>query len=46
MPVMDGYEAARLIRQMNPDVVIIALSGWGTSEDRRRSRRRAAIFIW
>ncbi|MEO5914102.1 MAG: PAS domain S-box protein [Luteolibacter sp.] len=37
MPVMDGYEAARQIRLLDRDVVIIALSGWGGPDDRRRS---------
>lgn len=40
MPGMDGYDAARLIRQQ-PDgekIVLIALTGWGQSTDRRRAR--------
>ncbi|HET9299209.1 MAG TPA: PAS domain S-box protein [Candidatus Polarisedimenticolaceae bacterium] len=39
MPRLDGYEAARRIRQQawGRDVVLIALSGWGQEEDRRRS---------
>jgi len=40
MPGMDGYEVARRIRQ-NPeyrDVTLIALTGWGQEDDRRRSR--------
>ena len=37
MPCMDGYEAARRIREFGTQVVIIALSGWGADEDRRRS---------
>ena len=39
MPGMDGYEVARRIRQI-PDfggVTLIALTGWGQEEDRRRS---------
>lgn len=36
MPTMDGYEAARLIRQKMGQVVIVALSGWDGSEERRR----------
>jgi two-component system, sensor histidine kinase len=39
MPGMDGYEVARRIRA-NPDhrhVSLIALTGWGQDEDRRRS---------
>lgn len=40
MPGMDGYEVARRIRQQSdlPDVTLIALTGWGQEEDRRRSR--------
>ncbi len=40
MPRMDGFEAARRIRQL-PDgaaVMMVALSGWGREEDRRQSR--------
>jgi CheY-like chemotaxis protein len=39
MPVMDGYEAARRIRNiLGPSVFLIALTGWGQDEDKRRSR--------
>ncbi len=39
MPGMDGYEVARRIR-LHPefqDLTLIALTGWGQDEDRRRS---------
>lgn len=39
MPEMDGYEVARRIRSL-PElagVVLIALTGWGQDDDRRRS---------
>lgn len=39
MPGMDGYEVARRIRQQ-PElkkVVLVALTGWGQHEDRRRT---------
>jgi signal transduction histidine kinase/ActR/RegA family two-component response regulator len=40
MPEMDGYEVARRIRRHREfgTVPVIALSGWGQEEDRRRSR--------
>jgi len=40
MPVMDGYEAVRRIRDEagGRDRLIIALTGWGQEDDRRKSR--------
>ena len=40
LPGMNGYEAARQFRQLPllQGVFIIALTGWGGEEDRRRSR--------
>jgi len=40
MPGMDGYEVARRIRAdaRNDDVTLIAMTGWGQDEDRRRTR--------
>lgn len=37
MPRMDGYEAARELRIVCPDAYIVALSGWGSDEDRRKT---------
>jgi signal transduction histidine kinase/DNA-binding response OmpR family regulator len=40
MPGMDGYEVARRIRAQHPDraSVLVALTGWGQEEDRRRAK--------
>lgn len=40
MPHMDGYEAARRIRENNwgQVMVLVALSGWGQEDDRRKAR--------
>ncbi len=40
MPVLNGYEVAQLIREQpwGRDMLLIALTGWGQNEDRRRSR--------
>ena len=37
MPRMDGYEAARRIRALGRPVTLVALTGWGQDEDKRRS---------
>jgi PAS domain S-box-containing protein len=39
MPRMDGYEAARHIRAtLGSNIRLVALTGWGQDEDKRRSR--------
>ncbi len=38
MPKMDGFQAARLLREEHPDTFLIALSGWGRDQDRKRSK--------
>ena len=40
MPRMDGYEAARRMRELPgmEGVLLAALTGWGAAEDRARSR--------
>ena len=39
LPAMDGYEVARRLRAEHPDLLIVALTGYGTQADRVRSRR-------
>jgi CheY-like chemotaxis protein len=40
LPKLNGYEAARRIREQRGEkgLVIVALTGWGQEEDRRRSK--------
>ncbi|MGQ9425613.1 PAS domain S-box protein [Gilvimarinus sp. F26214L] len=40
MPRLNGYDAARRIRaqQWGRDILLVALTGWGQAEDRRRSQ--------
>ena len=40
MPELNGYEAASLIRSeaWGRDVLLVALTGWGQEEDKKRSR--------
>ena len=40
MPGMDGYETARTIRSLpgGSDIVLIAITGWGQSADRTRTK--------
>jgi CheY-like chemotaxis protein len=37
MPIMNGYEAARQIRQFNQDVIIIAQTAYGLAHDREKA---------
>jgi len=37
MPIMDGYEAARRVKEICPNTYIVALSGWDTDEHRRKT---------
>jgi CheY-like chemotaxis protein len=40
LPRLNGYDAARHIRRLpgGGDILLVALTGWGQEEDRRRSR--------
>ena len=40
MPGMDGHEVARRVREQPElqDMTLIAMTGWGQAEDRRRSQ--------
>ena len=40
LPMLNGYEAAREIRQQpwGEKMILIALTGWGQDEDRQRSK--------
>ncbi len=38
MPRLDGLEAARAIRKRFPGIILTALSGWGSEDDRRRTK--------
>ncbi len=37
MPLLDGYEVARRIREQDSRMVLIALTGWSQQEDHNRS---------
>jgi CheY-like chemotaxis protein len=40
LPSMNGYELARRVRQdaAIPEIYLVAVTGWGQEEDRRRAR--------
>jgi signal transduction histidine kinase len=46
LPKLNGYEVARRIRQQQwgRDLIIVALTGWGQDEDRRRSHEAGFNF--
>jgi len=37
MPILNGYDATRQIREMNPDIPIIAQTAYASNSDRRRA---------
>jgi CheY-like chemotaxis protein len=37
LPGMDGYEVAKQLRAACPDVILVALTGYGREQDRRRA---------
>jgi DNA-binding NarL/FixJ family response regulator len=46
MPVMDGIEATRRIRELNPDANVLILTGGTTAGDIDRSRKAgAAVYL-
>ena len=39
MPKLSGYDVARRVREARgPEVLIVAITGWGQEEDRQRAR--------
>jgi signal transduction histidine kinase/DNA-binding response OmpR family regulator len=46
MPEMDGYEVARRLRLQHPSegLTLVAVTGWGQAEDRRRTRAAGFDF--
>ncbi|HVL75951.1 MAG TPA: MEDS domain-containing protein [Noviherbaspirillum sp.] len=37
LPDLDGYTVARRMRALQPDLILVALTGWGQEQDRRRA---------
>jgi len=48
LPGLSGYEVARRIREQpgGTAMVLVALTGWGQAEDRRRSREAGLDLHW
>ena len=45
LPKLYGYDAAKRIRQARGDsVLLVAITGWGQEEDRRRAREAGFDF--
>ena len=48
LPKLNGYEACRRIREQpwGQGMVLVALTGWGQEEDRRRSKEAGFDLTW
>lgn len=44
LPLMDGYELARRMRELSSDITLIAVTGWGQEKDRRRSSEAGFVM--
>ena len=46
LPKLNGYDVTRRIRQQSwgRDMIVVALTGWGQDEDRRRSQEAGFNF--
>ncbi|MET0658038.1 MAG: response regulator, partial [Steroidobacteraceae bacterium] len=44
MPVISGFDVATELRAHHRDIVLVALTGWGTEEDRRKTREAGFDF--
>jgi CheY-like chemotaxis protein len=46
LPKLNGYDVARRIRQQpwGRNIILVALTGWGQNEDRRRSQEAGFDF--
>jgi CheY-like chemotaxis protein len=45
LPIIDGYELARRLQALlHADIPLIAISGWGQEQDRRKAKE--AGFAW
>ena len=42
MPVMDGFEATRLLKKENPDVAVVVISAFGGEEYKRAAEENGA----
>jgi PAS domain S-box-containing protein len=43
MPLMDGYEAIKIIKEFKPDLPIIALTAYASSSDRDRALKEGCV---
>jgi len=43
LPGMDGYELARMLRDLLPDAMLVSVTGWGQAEDIELSREAGFV---
>ena len=45
MPAMSGWEVASTIKKMDPDVIVVIITGWGSQLDQRKLKKNGIDMV-